>query len=118
MNNTNGNQNQKLRVFHIPQIGMKGKPFTFPVSSIEEAKKMILLIDVYDIYQYENHIKPDFCNMTDLEVWNEAENEWETWYDEDGNTIGEAMEEQSNEDLYPTEMKNFITELYKNIKFI
>ena len=118
MNNTNINQNQKLRIIHIPQIGLNGKMFTFPVSSIEEAKKMILLIDVYDIYQYEKHIKPDFCNMTDLEVWNEAENEWETWYDEDGNTIGEAMEEQSNEDLYPTEMKNFITKLYNNIKFI
>ncbi|AEZ66275.1 hypothetical protein EXT67_20440 [Pectobacterium atrosepticum] len=53
---------QKLRVCHVPQIPME--PFIVPVSSLEEAVVVMNALADYDLFQFENKIKPDYCNMT------------------------------------------------------
>ena len=47
----------------------------------------------YDLFQYENNIKPDYCNASGLEYFDEEEQEWCEWYDDDGLDIKEHFEE-------------------------
>lgn len=50
-----------FKIWWIPQIGMKGK-FEKTVSSPEEGKKLCQILADYDIFQFNNKIKPDYCN--------------------------------------------------------
>jgi len=80
-----------LKVWWIPQV--PGKSFEVPVSSPEEA---ILIMDTlanYDLFQFKNNIKPDYCNMGGLNVFDE-EGEWTTWYHEE---TGADIEEYKHE---------------------
>ena len=72
-----------LRVWWIPQI--PGKPFHVNVSSTQEAVFLMNVLADYDLFQYENHIKPDYSNVGGLEVFEDGE--WFDWSDEDGNSI-------------------------------
>jgi hypothetical protein len=72
-----------LQIWWIPQV--PGKPFTVPVASVAEAKKLLDVLALYDIFQFENRIKPDYCNAGGLSVYEDGE--WCDWQDEDGNTI-------------------------------
>lgn len=76
----------QLKVWFIPQV--PGKPFNVDVSNISEAKLLLRVLADYDIFQYENQIKPDYCNVGGLQTWNGKE--WEDWYDEDGNNIDDT----------------------------
>lgn len=77
-----------LRIFHIPQIPMKG--FEVFVSSPEEAHKFLRILADYDLFQFANNIKPDYSNAQGLEVFNGEE--WEDWYSTDGDELDEYME--------------------------
>lgn len=74
-----------LRVWHIPQI--PGKPFHVYVKNISEAKLILKVIAHYDLFQLENHIKPDFSNAAGLEIF--ENNEWVEWYSPEGEDIDE-----------------------------
>lgn len=77
----------QLRVWWIPQV--PGKSFTVDVVNILEAKLLLKALADYDIFQFENRIKPDYCNAGGLKTWDGKE--WEDWYDEDGNDIYETQ---------------------------
>ena len=84
----------KLRVWWIPQVPMK--PFHVEVESVYEAKKLLKTLALYDIFQFEHNIKPDYSNAGGLEVFEEGE--WTEWYDEDsGDCIDDITEEQAKE---------------------
>lgn len=83
-----------LRVWHIPQV--PGKAFHWevdPLSStpIQDAAEIMKLLARYDLFQYENKIKPDYASAQGLEVYEGGE--WVEWSDEDGNDIGDLMRE-------------------------
>lgn len=71
---------RKMRVWHIPQI--PGTPFTVEVSSVKEGVLLMNALAQYDIFQFENNIKPDYCNANGLEVFEDGE--WTDWYYENG----------------------------------
>lgn len=71
---------KKLRVCHFPQIPCKA--FIVEVKDLNEAKLIFDTLANYDLFQYENRIKPDYCNSTVLEEWNEEDNEWLSWCDD------------------------------------
>lgn len=73
----------ELRVWHIPQI--PGKPFHVYVGSPVEAKKLLIALANYDLFQLKNGIRPDYANVNGLEIFEGGE--WCEWYDEDGNDI-------------------------------
>ena len=54
----------RLRVWHIPQVPMKA--FHVEVETTEEAVKVLNILADYDLFQYENRVKPDYCNMQGL----------------------------------------------------
>lgn len=84
----------KLRVSHFPQVPCKA--FHVEVNSIEEAIKIMDVLANYDIFQYENRIKPDYCNVTTLEIWEEdCDGEgnpgWSNWHDEYGYNVDDYV---------------------------
>jgi hypothetical protein len=64
-----------LRVWWIPQIPMKA--FKVSVASVEEAAKIMEVLAHYDLFQFENKVKPDYSNMGGLEVFEGGE--WLGW---------------------------------------
>ncbi len=82
----------KLRVWHNCQVGAV-KNFYVEVESIEQAWKILNTLWDYDLFQYKNNIKSDYCNASGLEYFDEEEQEWCEWYDDDGLDIKEHFEE-------------------------
>lgn len=81
-----------LRVWHIPNI--PGSPFHVYVDAPQEAQRVLQLLAKYDIFQFENNIKPDFCNSGGLEVFEDGE--WCEWLDpENGDEIDEWVDEKA-----------------------
>lgn len=71
----------KLRINHYPQL--QSKPFMIEVNSLEEAYKISNILANYDLFQYENKIKPDYANMTVIEEYDEKEKKWLLWEDKE-----------------------------------
>lgn len=80
----------QLRIWHIPQVPMKA--FYVEVDSLKEAVKLLDVLANYDRFQFENRIKPDYCNAQGLQALEDGE--WSDWYDEEtGLDIQEWREE-------------------------
>jgi hypothetical protein len=77
---------QELQVWWIPQA--PAKPFTIPVKSIREGKLLLSALANYDLFQFENNIKPDYCNAGGLSVMEDGE--WCDWESEEGLPIDEV----------------------------
>ena len=70
-----------LRVWHIPQV--PGEPFIVPVSSVDEGVQMMDVLAAYDLFQYENRIKPDYANMSGLDRYEDDGEGGFDWFDVD-----------------------------------
>lgn len=79
-----------LRVWWIPQIPMA--PFYVNVETIKEAKLLLNVLADYDAFQYAHKVKPDYSNVGGLQVLEDGE--WSDWYDADGNSIDEVMQNE------------------------
>jgi hypothetical protein len=66
-----------LKVWWIPQV--PGKPFFVEVESVAEGAKLMAVLADYDNFQYENNIKPDYCNSGGLMMLENGE--WVDWED-------------------------------------
>ena len=75
-----------LRVWWIPQV--TGEPFHRNVTSVAEGKRLLETLAEYDRFQFENNIKPDYCNAGGLEMMEDGE--WSDWADENGNSIDDV----------------------------
>ena len=75
----------KLKVWWKPQIPCES--FEVLVRSVDEAKLLITVLADYDIWQFEHHIKPDYCNAGGLVTLENGE--WVDWESVDGESIDE-----------------------------
>ena len=95
----------RMRLWWIPQVPMKPFHVYMDDSSlipyqppqkmriaimVELAKDKYRLLANYDQFQFENNIKPDYCNAGGLEILN-PDGEWEEWYDENGDDISDLI---------------------------
>ncbi|AYP28362.1 superinfection exclusion [Serratia phage vB_SmaA_3M] len=75
----------RFRVWHVPQIPMKS--FNVEVPTYEEAVRLKDALGLYDLFQLENNIKPDYSNMNGIQIFDyslskqdmedmELEDEW------------------------------------------
>lgn len=76
-----------LQVWWCPQIPMK-QHFTVDVATAEEGVKLMNVLANYDLFQFENNVKPDYSNIGGLNRWcddsdGEGNAGWESWYDEE-----------------------------------
>jgi len=79
----------KFKVWHIPQI--PGKAFEFETQDLATAKTVMDQLALYDLFQFENNIKPDYANMGGISEWNEEEQEW---WDVDDYELEERLAEE------------------------
>lgn len=59
----------KYRVWWIPQVPMK--PFRVAVETPEQGEQLCQILADYDRFQFENKVKPDYCNAGGVEVLDE-----------------------------------------------
>lgn len=83
-----------LQVWWIPQVPMLA--FEVEVSSVAEGVKILEVLALYDSFQYEHRVKPDYCNVGGLRRWcgdsdSDGTPGWEDWYDEDSGEDDPAM---------------------------
>lgn len=76
----------ELKVWWIPQV--PGPMFEVPVATLDEAKKLLDVLAKYDLFQFENRIKPDYANAGGLLVFEDGE--WTEWSDDLGENIDET----------------------------
>jgi hypothetical protein len=81
---------QKLKVWWIPQVPMNS--FDVEVSNLREARLLLNTLANYDIFQYKNNIKPDYCNVGGLMVFEDGD--WCDWYDND---TGDGFDDLTDE---------------------
>ena len=67
-----------LKLWWIPQV--PGTPFEVPVPTRQEGTRLLNTLAAYDRFQFEHHIKPDYCNAGGLMIfrdgdWEDAEEE-------------------------------------------
>jgi hypothetical protein len=82
----------QLKVWWIPQVPMR----SFEVE-VPDARTGKLLLDVladYDLFQFENNIKPDYCNTGGLSVLDERMEETDCWIE---------WEDDECDDIHDTE---------------
>ena len=102
----------KLRVWHMPQLGCDATLYV-PVKTAEEGKKVMDLFACYDLFQLENHIKPDYSNASGIEIFNEEEQEWEDWYLETDIDYFDDVDDYFEDNK---EMQKYTKELFGQLK--
>lgn len=92
---------KKMRVWHIPQLGMNTEPFYVYVDNEIEGKIIMDMLAAYDMYQLQNNIKPDYANANGLHLWNDKEQIWEDWWKEVDSEYYDDIEEYLYSDDCP-----------------
>lgn len=70
-----------LRVWWVPQVPMAA--FEVDVPDLATADILLDALADYDAFQFENNVKPDYCNAGGLAMLENGE--WVDWYDYDLN---------------------------------
>jgi hypothetical protein len=70
-----------LKLWWIPQIPMKA--FEVEIASLEEGVKLLEVLANYDLFQFENNVKPDYSNAGGIVMFEAESGEWVDWYDDD-----------------------------------
>lgn len=94
--------NRTLKVWWKPQVPCKS--FEVEVKSVTEASFLLDVLANYDLFQYGERIKPDYCNMGGLLMWDEEEQTFVDWYFEINAEINGVAEYE-----YFDEPEQFVT---------
>ena len=82
---------KKLRVYYYI---LGTDPYYKEVSPPEEAKLVIDSISSFVNAKVDEGVFPDHCSTAGLDMWDDEENDWVTWYDEDGRDLDEYFQEE------------------------
>lgn len=115
---TNKKKYQKYRVWWIPQVGI-WKTFFVPVESPEEGQKIIDLLSAYDCFEYNQRVKPDYCNTGGLQMFDENKNEWVDWYYEDDTSYydSDELDEFCEHSSHAKELEEFRQNVFSQVNF-
>ena len=89
-----------LQVWWVPQVPRE--PFTHSVPDVRTGIILMDALAMYDLFQFEHNVKPDYSNAGGLRRWcedsdGEGTPGWEDWYDEEtGEDDPEAWLEEAN----------------------
>ena len=64
----------RYRVWWVPQVPMKA--FYYPTPDLATARVLMDALAEYDLFQFENRIKPDYCNAGGIQEFTD-DDEWE-----------------------------------------
>lgn len=105
---------EKLRVWWIPQVGIE-ETFYIPVNTVEEGKKILDLLAAYDAFQLQNKVKPNYCNVGGLQMFDEEEGEWNDWYMETEEDYYDDVDEYCEQCKKAQELAEFSQALFKQL---
>jgi hypothetical protein len=77
------------RVYH--QSNVPCEPFYVSVENIEQAILILNVLANYDLYLQDLYLGKEFSNCQGLEQFNEDSQEWEEYYNNDGESIEDLM---------------------------
>lgn len=81
-----------LRVWWVPQVPMKA--FHVPVKNLREAALTLDTLARYDLFQYENRVKPDYANAGGLAIFDpDSDPDGDGWCDWSHPETGEDFDE-------------------------
>ena len=80
-------QEGDLKVWWKPQVPCES--FEYPVKDIPQAKMLLKALALYDLFQLNHKIKPDYCNAGGLVQFQDGE--WLDWCNDDGDSIDDVM---------------------------
>lgn len=100
----------------MPQVG-EDATFYIPVKSVEEARKYMDILVAYDAFQYNHHIKLDYCNTGGLQVWDENEKDWCDWHGEGTDDYYDDVDDYIESYDDASEFKEFTRELLSQVTF-
>lgn len=72
---------KNYRVWHIPQV--PGRAFVIDCDTRDEAQRMLDVLAMYDLFQYENNIKPDYSNAGGVMEWDDADQSYSDVYEDE-----------------------------------
>jgi hypothetical protein len=64
----------RYKVWHIPQV--PGKAFEVESDDLRTAVLILDTLAFYDLFQFEQRIKPDYSNAGGISEWDAAAGEW------------------------------------------
>lgn len=78
---------------------------------------MLDTLAAYDAFQLQHNIKPDYCNIGGLEIFDESECEWNDWYLETEKDFFDDVDEYCEYDScdQKEELEEFKQELFNQI---
>ena len=91
-------KNGDMQVWWKSQIPMKS--FYVEVKTLQEAVVLLRALADYDIFQFENKVKPDYCNTGGLLIWDDSLDSdekgecWCDWYDDETGFDFEEYQEE------------------------
>jgi hypothetical protein len=87
-----------MQVWHVAQ--MPCPAFFVTVDTLIAARFVLNLLAIYDEFQFENNIKPDYSSAGGLRIWDDTltpdddGEQWTEWYDTEGRELGELTDEE------------------------
>jgi hypothetical protein len=64
----------KFKAWYIPQVPMKA--FEVEASTAAKAQTVLNILTDFSIFEFENKVKPDYCDAGGVVEWDEAAQEW------------------------------------------
>lgn len=98
-------QYSAFRVWWIPQI--PGKPFEVLVTTYAAGIALCDVLADYDIFQYENRIKPDYANAGGVQGLEATTGDWVDIDEEDVETTARTAEPR----VYPDDLCDLLAEV-------
>lgn len=77
------------RVWHIPQVPMDA--FYVHVADLDTAALVIEVLAEYDKFQFEKRVKPDYCNVSGVDAWDDRDG-WESVDEDDLPSLAARVE--------------------------
>jgi hypothetical protein len=69
----------------------RGRAFTYPVDSLEQARDVLNALAIYDVYLNQQDVDVRVApKYSGLEVWDDEANDWVDWTDKKGRDIWET----------------------------
>lgn len=106
----------KLRVWWMPSFGVTTATFYIPVTSAEEGKKVLDILAAYDGFQFQNGVKPDYCNTGGLQIYNPEIADYEDWYLETEDDYFEDVDDYFSSIGKTEELEEFSYQLFNQLK--
>jgi hypothetical protein len=77
-----------LSVWWVPQVPMQA--FRVPVASVAMGVKLLEVLADYDSFEFENNVKPDYCNAGGLMQFDADIADWRDWEGDLGEDFDEV----------------------------